>query len=406
MIFFSNPKVTSKKLIEPHYQQTAKRIKQSDAKYVLALQDQMRLNYTSHFAKTELGRIGKSGKTMQYGLIQHSVLCVTDKNEPLGLMDVTLFDYEDFDTDVHQHHRSIKDKATRHWVDALVAMRHRLGECSQRIITVADREGDFYEFLHELIEAKEEFVIRAKNDRYTGVTHRARGQRLWSLLAESGSKGSLTTLIQDVDSRETKEITLTLKAIEVMLPPPNKGKKDREEKKDVHPIKVNVVMAYNEEHEWVLITKLPIDTLEQIKEIVSIYRSRWHIEDYHKVLKTGYQIDEIYLHSSRETIQNLIIMASVSACRLYWLIYIGRTEVDIKAEQLFEDFEWKAIYVYFKEKIPQECPILSEVILRIARLGGYKPTKKGQPPGIKTMWIGFQQFTIAAQMYRNMSTKT
>ena len=47
--------------------------------------------------------------------------------------------------------------------------------------------------------------------------------------------------------------------------------------------------------------------------------------------------------------------------------------------------------------------MLSEVILRIARLGGYKFTKKGQPPGIKTMWIGFQQFTIAAQMYRNMT---
>jgi Transposase Tn5 dimerisation domain len=162
-------------------------------------------------------------------------------------------------------------------------------------------------------------------------------------------------------------------------------------------------MAYNDEHEWVLLTTLPIDSLDKLEEIVSIYRSRWHIEDYHKVLKTGYQIDEIYLHSSRETIKNLIIMASISACRLYWLIYIGRTEIDIKANQLFEDFEWKAIYVYFKETIPQECPKLSEVILRIARLGGYKFTKKRQPPGIKTMWIGFQQFTIAAQMYRNMT---
>ena len=97
MIFFSNPKITSDKLIEPHYQQTAERIKRSNAKYVLALQDQMRLNYTSHPAKTELGRIGKSGKTEQYGLIQHSVLCVTDKNEPLGLMNVKLFDYQDFE---------------------------------------------------------------------------------------------------------------------------------------------------------------------------------------------------------------------------------------------------------------------------------------------------------------------
>jgi hypothetical protein len=41
-----------------------------------------------------------------------------------------------------------------------------------RIITVADREGDFYEFLHALVEAKEEFVVRAKYDRYTGKTHR------------------------------------------------------------------------------------------------------------------------------------------------------------------------------------------------------------------------------------------
>ncbi len=85
---------------------------------------------------------------------------------------------------------------------------------------------------------------------------------------------------------------------------------------------------------------------------------------------------------------------------------MGRSEASIKADQLFEEFEWKAIYVYFKEKIPNECPVLSEVILRIARLGGYKLTKQGKPPGIKTLWIGYQQFTVAAQMYRNMSSNT
>jgi len=402
MIFFSNPKITSTKLIEPHYQQTSQRIKQNKSKYVLALQDQMRLNYTNHTAKTELGRIGKTKNTEQYGLIQHSVLCVTEQNEPLGLMDVKLFDYEDLDTDIHHHHRPVDTKASRYWLEALADMRQRLGECQQRIITVADREGDFYEFLHDLAEAKEEFVIRAKHNRYTGQTHRAREQRLWSLLSETKPIGTMTTVIQDVDSRECKEITLTLKSVEVTLPPPNKSKKDRESKIGVQPIKINAVMAYDDTHEWVLLTSLPIHKLSQIKEIVDIYRARWHIEDYHKVLKTGYQVDEIYLHSSRETIQNLIIMASISACRLYWLIYIGRASNEIKADQLFEDFEWKAIYTYFQEEIPREVPALSEVLLKIARLGGYKKTKKGQPPGVKTMWIGFQQFTVAAQMYRNM----
>jgi hypothetical protein len=78
-IFFSNPKVSSAKLIAPHYKQTVQRVHNSEAKYILMIQDQMRLNFTSHKAKTDLGTIGKTGKTIQYGLIQHSVLAVTNE---------------------------------------------------------------------------------------------------------------------------------------------------------------------------------------------------------------------------------------------------------------------------------------------------------------------------------------
>ena len=58
------------------------------------------------------------------------------------------------------------------------------------------------------------------------------------------------------------------------------------------------------------------------------------------------------------------------------------------------------------ENNPDECPHISEIMLKIARLGGYKPNKHANPPGIKTFWIGYQQLAIAAQMYRNMSRKT
>lgn len=62
-IFFSNPKVTGNKLIEPHYPETIKRIHSTNSKYILAIQDQMRLYFTNHYAKTEFGRIGKSQMT-------------------------------------------------------------------------------------------------------------------------------------------------------------------------------------------------------------------------------------------------------------------------------------------------------------------------------------------------------
>lgn len=393
-------------MIAPHYKQTVQRIEESDAEYVLAIQDQMRLNFTKHKAKSDLGSIGKSGNTIQYGLIQHSILSVTDRNEPLGLLDVSYFDYDDIDTSTSRDKRAIEDKANKFWIDALKKMRERLGNTQKKIITVADREGDFYEFLHRLIVEDEEFIIRSQHNRILGEIYQTKGEKLREKLSKAAIQGSIQVEIQDVNSREIKEITLLLKAIPVTLPIPKKMPENAINENGYTSITLHVVQAYNEEHEWILLTNLPIDTLDQIKKTVAIYKSRWHIEDYHKVLKTGYQVDEIYLHTSKETIKNLLILSSISACRLYWLIYIGRTEASLKADRLFEEFEWKALYVYFNEPIPNECPTVSEIMLKIARMGGYKATKWTNPPGIKTIWIGYQQLTVAAQMYRNMSTKT
>lgn len=393
-------------MITPHYENTRDRILKSDAKYILAIQDQMRLNFTHHAAKADLGVIGKTGNTDQYGLIQHSVLCVTDQNEPLGLTDVKHFDYSEFDVSKSLEKRVLNEKASKIWVDALKNTRQLLGNTNKRIITVADRESDFYELLHSLIDANEEFVIRAKHDRILGEIYKKGGKKLFDVLEKTPVLSDMNVMIQDVNSREMKEIQLALKATSITIPIPKRLQQEEIEKNNYYSIAVNVVVAYDNEHEWILLTCLPIDTIDQVREIVTIYKSRWHIEDYHKILKTGYQVDEIYLHSSKETIKNLVMMASISACRLYWLIYIGRTEATIKASQLFEEFEWKALYVYFNENIPDECPSISEVMLKIARLGGYKPNKHANQPGIKTIWIGYQQLTIAAKIYRNMSRKT
>ena len=401
--FFSNPKVSSERLLSPHYENTVKRIKASKSDYILAIQDQMYLNFTKHKAKIDLGRIGKSGKTTQYGIIQHSTLCVDDKNEPFGLIDVAHFDYSDVDVSEDRGKRAIEDKASIAWISSLKNMRQRLGDSKKRIITVGDRESDFYAFLHPLIHGNEEFVIRSQHNRILGKEYKKGNQKLQASFENAPIVGKMRTTIQDPNSREIKNMTLFLKAATIDIPVPNKLKQEVIDKNKYTPIRLNVVVAYNENHKWTLLTTLPIKTILQIRKIVKIYRSRWHIEDYHKVLKTGYQVDEIYLHSSKEAIKNLLVLASISACRLYWLIYIGRTQACVKADQLFEEFEWKSLYVYFKEPVPEESPSIAEIVLKIARLGGYKSSKHSGPPGIKSMWIGYQQFTIAAQMYRNMS---
>ena len=407
-IFFSNPKVSSAALLEPHYLKTVERVAACDCKYILAIQDDTLLNYTSHKAKTEIGRIGKTKNTEQYGLVQHSTLLVTDKNEPLGLIDLQHFHNDDLDPDTEKRRNgNIEDKRSWCWIEALMNTSQKLKGQNKKIITVADRESDIFEFMHELGTQNHSFVIRAKHNRYTGETYRKRLDRLFDLIEKQTVFGEMRVTINDATTHKIKEINLKLKVLERIEIPRPEDSKSRKNNADYHPVFINVIKAYDDIHSWTLLTDLPVNTFEACREIIDIYKSRWHIEDYHKILKTGYQIDELYLHSSRQAIENALVMASISAVRLYWMIYVGRVEKDLKANQIFEEYEWKAVYVYFKEKIPAEAPPLAEIIIKIARMGGYKVNKHAEQPGIKTMWLGFQAFGIAAEMLKNfMSTKT
>lgn len=402
--FFSNPKVRGEILLEPHYQNTIERVRASNAEYILAIQDTTVLNYTSHLAKTEIGRIGLTGKTHQYGLFQHNTLCVSSDNEALGLIDLQHFHNDDFDTGINSDKRPIEEKKTICWINALKATREKLKGCGKKIITVADRDGDFFEFLHELAGGL--YVIRAQYDRRTGEGYK-KGDKLIELLDKAEPIGDTEILINDVNTHEIKPISLKIKILQAIDIPPSSRIKRANKEKHYKPIKVNVIMAYNETYCWILLTNLSVENLNDCLKALKIYKERWHIEDFHKVLKTGYQVDELYLHASLSTIKNALVMASISACRLYWLIFSGRVEQELKADKFFKEYEWKSLYIYFKEPVPNETPTLTEIIHKIARLGGYKPTKKGKPPGIKTMWTGFQAFSVAAEMYHSiLSTKT
>jgi hypothetical protein len=62
--------------------------------------------------------------------------------------------------------------------------------------------------------------------------------------------------------------------------------------------------------------------------------------------------------------------------------------------------------MYHKLEIPKIEPSIKEVVLLIARLGGYKYTKHSAPLGIKTMWTALKIFYPITQMFYLMSTKT
>lgn len=335
--FFSNPKVSGNALIKPHYTKTAERVGQVKSKYILSIQDNTILNFTSHKSKTELGRIG-SGKTDQYGTIQHSTILVTDTNEPLGIIDLQHFDYDDFDQPIDRHKKSIEEKHGIVWMNASRNRRKRLSEAlTQKVITVCDRAGDFFDFLYDLYSNNESYVIRAEHDFVIGEKHSKESPSLFKEIENGPVLGEIKTAINDVDRHQVKEISLSIKRLEKIAIPPT----EHSDNENYKPLTLNAVKAYNETYSWILLADLPVDSLADCEEIIRIYKSKWHIEDYHKILKTAYHIDEVYLHSSKQAIINALTMISISGCRLYWIIYTGRIELIPQANELFEEYEWK-----------------------------------------------------------------
>ena len=46
---------------------------------------------------------------------------------------------------------------------------------------------------------------------------------------------------------------------------------------------------------WILLTTLPVETVEQCRRVVKIYRRRWLIEEMHKAMKTHWRSASILI---------------------------------------------------------------------------------------------------------------
>ncbi len=131
-----------------------------------------------------------------------------------------------------------------------------------------------------------------------------------------------------------------------MLPTVHRGSGHRQN--SLAPIKINVVEASNQENKWLLLTNLPVTNLEDAIFVVESYKKRWHIESLHKVLKTAYKAEKIYLHSSRNAIQNLLTIINIAACQTYWLIHQARDIRSINASCCFSSRKINALNIYLK----------------------------------------------------------
>ena len=144
---------------------------------------------------------------------------------------------------------------------------------------------------------------------------------------------------------------------------------------------------------WLLLTTLPIETLEEILLVIDYYVARWVVEIYFRTLKTGCRVEDIQWETNHR-LKNCLAFYKIIAWRILFLTYLNRTCPKLPCTAVFAESEWKSVWRVVKKKpLLQKPPVLSDFLRLLTQLGGYNNRATETAPCPQPLWIGLRRMT-------------
>jgi Transposase DNA-binding/Transposase DDE domain len=398
--FFSNKKVTASAVLAPHYRATLARIQGQER--VCVAHDMSTFSFPGDKRRRGLGSVGK-GTDKSQGFYGHFALAVSADGfkTPLGVLGMqTLFRprrREKF----RGHRRRLNPREEwRRW--------HRLvDETSDRLqgvvrpIHVMDREGDSYALLAHLSSLVQAgFVVRL------GQNRRLSGERTGTYLRQALPEAVHRTTrrvplakraagSRHHSARGARNAVLELRAMQLTIERPNYADRRTSTSSSLPKSLSLHVVHVLEKHpprgvepvQWLLATLEPIETSEQVEEIVDFYRTRWVIEEFFKALKTGCGYEKRQLESARALVNALAVFTPV-AFRLLYLRALTHHAPAASAQRLLSPTQLSVLRATAKRRLPNRLTA-RQALLALAALGGH--IKNNGEPGWLVLGRGLEK---------------
>ena len=170
---------------------------------------------------------------------------------------------------------------------------------------------------------------------------------------------------------------------------------DQDGSVEVNVVRVDEIGESDDPIQWVLLTTESVNEFEEILTVIDYYSLRWRIEDWHKVLKTGCEIEERQLETW-ERMEVLLSLYSVIAWKVLELRELARGESTTSPDILLSEAERTILETKFPELSDQDGKAYA---VSVAKLGGYLDRGSDPPPGWQTMWKGLQKLRMWAEGY-------
>ena len=308
---------------------------------------------------------------------------------------------EDLGRSSSRKQTAFKDKESYRWYEGMKEVNDLLGGQIQKI-HIADREADIYDLFFHAYERNTDLLIRARQNRCLSD-----GSHLWSNIADQPLAAVVAIDIPDKTGKKKLQVEAEVRYHEVEILRPSNNKDSFES------VTLTAIEIKERQHEgkneediihWKLLTTLEISSVTNALQCVKWYTYRWLIERFHYVLKSGTKIEELQLKDVK-SLQKAIAVYSMAAFRIMQLVYQSRHYPQISCEVILTKAQWVTLYMLIQgnNKTPTSPPSLQEAVMWIGRLGGHLGRKSDGPPGLKTVWQGYQQLCHAASVYELMN---
>ena len=404
--FLHNPHVTLADILHPHREALAERSRQE--RTVLAVQDTTALNFTSRAKATAgLGPLGARGT----GLWAHAGVAFSAGGRPLGVLGLEVW------ARPPNQPRGDRAKESQRWFHSLEQAAELGRACpGTRVLSVGDRESDIFALFARQADLAAEvgLLVRANAGRQRrvqvpGPDQTWRGPLFARLDQVKPVVTGRTVRIRARGGRQGRVAQTEIRVERVELCPPGTSR-------GAAPIPVWAVdvretqpPAAGAPLHWLLLASEAdgAATAEAAQRLVRHYELRWGIEEFFRLLKTGAGIQDRQLRDAA-SLGKALAFDAIETYRVFSLQRLAREAPDTPAATVLEPDEEACLHTLLeagrilppRERGQPPARDSRTVMIHIARLVGFQPSKRQPLPGPELLWRGYHQLRFATLVWR------